>query len=156
MPSTSSPKATSSLVSRLKKDFSQFSFRRHATAHWAPDSQTVYYEDTVTLLHELGHGLLGHHLYGSDIELITMERAAWSKAAMLANRYGVAISDNDVEGQLDTYRRWLHDRSRCPNCTLAGVQTPAGTYRCVVCEHIWSANDARQCALRRYTQKLPA
>lgn len=86
------------------------------------------------LLHEVGHALLGHCEYGVDLERLKMERAAWEKARELCGRYGVEYDEAAVEGALDTYRDWLHRRSRCAKCGLTRFQGADGRYRCPGCD----------------------
>ena len=105
------------------------------------------------LLHEASHALLEHRSYSRDIELLAMERAAWDKAAIIATSYDVIIDDDTIEDALDTYRNWLHSRSRCPACQAAGIQDSPQAYLCISCQHRWRVNDARSCALRRYSIK---
>ena len=105
------------------------------------------------LLHEFGHALLGHTDYSHDIELLQIERAAWDKAVKIAKEYEVSLDSDTVEDSLDTYRDWLHDRSLCPKCSATGIQIGALVYRCVACNASWRVNEARNCALRRYSTK---
>jgi lipopolysaccharide biosynthesis regulator YciM len=125
---------------------------------WSPGNQTVYYAENSTdkdgyayLLHELSHGLLEHTDYDRDVALITMERAAWDKANELAVKYDLTIDDDLVESNLDSYRDWLHARSTCPNCGATGLQTKKLGYSCPACDQKWRVNEARVCALRRFT-----
>ncbi len=112
----------------------------------APDTEAYF-------LHECGHALLGHCGHPHDVELISMERAAWDKAHELGAQYGVTIDAALIESSLDTYRDWLHARSLCPLCSATGVQTATHGYRCLACAHEWRSNDARTCSLRRYRIK---
>jgi len=150
--------STLSLLPSLKKDFPQLLFTPGARYAWSPDVRTVYYdesdpENTGLLLHELAHGLLDHHDYSKDIELVAMESAAWDKARQIAPGYNVQITDDTVQDTLDTYREWLHARSTCPECEATGYQSGKNTYTCVACSHAWRVNEARLCALRRYSAK---
>lgn len=148
--------ATASLVAELIRDFPQFTFKQGGQFRWEPDSLTVHYamvkteRDKATLLHELGHAMCGHTDFEHDIELIKMEREAWTKAEAIATDYGVAIKESLVEESLDTYRDWLDARSRCPRCNQTGIQEGEGTYQCLICNFGWRVNDARQCGLKRY------
>lgn len=63
-----------------------------------------------------------------------MEREAWEKARELCERYGVEYDEEVVEAELDSYREWLHKRSRCPKCGLTRYQGGDGKYRCPECE----------------------
>ena len=80
-----------------------------------------------------------------------MERAAWDKAVLIALDFGQTIDTNTVESTLDSYRDWLHARSTCPNCQATGLQIKKQTYSCPACRHTWRVNEARICALRRFS-----
>lgn len=99
------------------------------------------------LLHEVGHALLGHRDFTTDVERLKMERAAWEKAEELYRIYREKIgrktreewgwSEFDqevVEAEMDSYRDWLHQRSRCPECGLTRYQTLDQKYHCPQCE----------------------
>ena len=150
--------STSSMLKRIRHDYPQFTFQNAHVAHWSPRDNTVYFRplrtprEKVTFLHELGHAIRGHHDYNQDIELLRCEREAWETARAIAHDYDITISDDIVTAALDSYRRWLHDRSRCPQCESSGTQAHDSlAYRCMLCDLTWHANDARQCGLRRYT-----
>lgn len=147
--------STTSLINQLKSDYPQFLFKKSKRFLWSPSENTVYYtgsDDNYSfLLHELSHGLLGHTDYDRDVALIAMERAAWDTATSLAPSYGLAISNNTIESTLDSYREWLHARSTCPHCKATGLQTKSHTYTCLACHHSWRVNEARICALRRFS-----
>ena len=148
---------TPSLLARLSADFSHLSFKESDQGFsWSPESSTVSYTAgdplaDALLLHETAHSQLGHHQYLKDVELLGMETDAWEKALELGAAYGVAITDDHIQSHLDTYREWLHERSRCPACTATGQQTGIRLYRCLACTHEWRVNDAKVCALRRYS-----
>lgn len=148
--------STTSLATNLQNDFPAFVFTASDEFRWSPQDKTIFYDhtsdDTASLLHELSHALLDHTEYTKDIELIEMERDAWEYAtSTLARKYNVTIGGDVVQNSLDTYRDWLHARSTCPQCKATGVQTKKNQYKCVMCGTKWRVNDARVCALRRYT-----
>lgn len=149
--------STSSILSKLKTDFSDIHFIKGDIFQWRPAERAVYYEnitDTVSLLHEVAHAALNHRGYTRDVELLEIEREAWDKVISdLSKRYDVMIHEHEVENMLDTYRDWLHDRSLCPTCDATGVQTDRSHYSCLACLSNWRVNEARNCALRRYTMK---
>lgn len=149
--------STISLIKKLRADYPQFSFKKSPSFSWSQSNQTIYYINTDDncnlLLHELSHALLGHTSYSRDIQLITMEREAWDYTIKLALKYDITISDDMVQSNLDTYRDWLHKRSTCPKCMANGLQTAKNTFKCLACGHIWRVNDAKTCALRRYSNK---
>jgi len=124
---------------------------------WSHAEHTIYYtcdnEDFSFLFHELSHALLDHTDYQRDIELIVIERQAWAKAKRISTNYDVEINDDFIQSNLDTYRDWLHTRSTCPQCTSTGLQTEKNTYKCLSCNHEWRVNEAKTCALRRYSLK---
>lgn len=150
--------STLSLLPKLKKDYPHLLFTPGARFAWSPDAHTVFYDEsepanTSLLLHELAHGLLGHHDYSKDVELVAMETEAWDKALELSRAYSLNITDDTIQDTLDTYREWLHARSTCPQCEATGFQSGKNEYRCVACSHQWRVNEARLCALRRYAAK---
>jgi hypothetical protein len=150
--------STHSLLPKLQKEYPQLLFVSSERFAWSPDAHTVFYDEsdpknTSLLLHELAHGLLEHHDYSKDIELVAMETAAWDKAIELARGYDIDITDEIIQDNLDTYREWLHARSTCPACEATGYQSGKSEYTCVACSHTWRVNEARICALRRYSTK---
>lgn len=150
--------STTSLLSRLKSDYPQFSFKLGDDFSWSSTDNAIYYRDGTNndlafLFHELSHAILGHTDYEQDIQLITMERQAWDYAVDLANSYNIAISDQIIQNTIDSYRDWLHMRSCCPKCKATGMQFEKNGYRCPACSHKWRVNEARLCALRRYKIK---
>ncbi len=88
----------------------------------------------LTMLHELGHALLEHINYNVDLERVKMERAAWEKAKELCIIYNVQYDEEFVEMKMDSYRDWLHMRSKCPKCGLTRFQSENGKYVCPGCE----------------------
>lgn len=146
--------AFTSLLNKLTNDLPNLRFATGDEFRWSPATKTVWYiadsDDSQTLLHETAHGLLGHAGYTQDLELLHLEREAWSQAVEMGKKYGVIIKDDVVESAIDTYRDWLHTRSLCPSCHQNGVQETEEQYRCVVCGQQWHVNDARHCGLRRH------
>ena len=69
-----------------------------------------------------------------DVERLRMESEAWARARELAAKYRVEVDENLIQEQLDTYRDWLHKKSRCPICGLTRFQTPDSVYRCPKCD----------------------
>ena len=140
------------LIEQLQADFGQFSFVADEECRWSPEENTIFYTDgeEIDLFHELGHALCQHKSFVQDIELLHIERDAWEKAREIAAKYGVKITDEQIENALDGYRDWLHQRSSCPNCDQTGLQRRSdGRYECFNCGTVWTANDARKCGLKR-------
>lgn len=148
-------RSTISKIYRIKEDFPQFNFKFGRDFFWSSVDNTIYYtnnkDQSVLLLHELSHALLGHNKYLYDIELISMERQAWDYAKLLAPKYGLEITDQFIQTHLETYREWIHLRSTCPSCSATGIQDKL-SYKCIACKQNWVVNDARDCNLKRYTK----
>lgn len=123
---------------RVRSDFPEikfvsgrrFSFRAPRTVFYAKDEDGA----EMLLLHEIGHAILGHSDFKTEIERLKMERAAWEEARKLAKRYGVLFDEEFVEERLDTYRDWLHKKSSCPECGLTRFQTVDGVFHCPQCD----------------------
>lgn len=64
-----------------------------------------------------------------------MESEAWDKARELADKYDIEVNEDLVQDELDTYRDWLHARSKCKKCGLTCYQTSDGAYHCPRCEN---------------------
>jgi hypothetical protein len=148
--------STISLISKLQADYPKYCFKSSDEFRWSPEECTIYYKgapsEPATLLHELSHALLAHTTYVKDINLIELERDAWQYArSTLAPIYSLTIPEDAIQDSLDTYRDWLHARSTCPVCKAIGLQIKASGYKCIVCGTHWRVNDARTCALRRYS-----
>ncbi len=86
------------------------------------------------LLHEMGHALAGHRDFRTDPGRLKLEREAWERARGLAAAYNIRYDEEFVEGVLDTYRDWLHQRSTCPECGLTRYQARDGRWHCPGCE----------------------
>ena len=125
-------------LQRLADDWGDFKFKRGVKFLFRPPRTVVFgpMEPNYRLLalHELSHALLGHQDYRIDVERLKMEREAWEKARELALLYGVRFDEDLVQTELDTYRDWLHQKSRCPVCGLTRFQTPDSQYHCPSCE----------------------
>ncbi len=141
-----------SLLKKLKEKYPTLQFEVGEHFLWSPENNTVTYQsngEPALLLHEVAHALLAHTTYERDVQLVAMERAAWEKAREISISYDVTISEDLLEGHLDTYRDWLHARSTCPACTATGYQSGASAYTCPACTQEWHVNEARVCQLRR-------
>jgi hypothetical protein len=138
-----------SLLSQLILDYPNITFREGDAFVWSPAEQVVTYRAKSigqraaawSLLHETAHALLGHSRYRSDVELVRMEAEAWHKAEVLATDYKAKISPDHIDECMNTYRDWLHARSRCPTCTQIGLQARRHTYKCINCQQAWRVSD---------------
>lgn len=149
-------KVKANTLSQLKRDYPQFVFAAGTSHMWSALTKTITYKRTETgekgmpsILHELGHALLGHNAFKSDVDLIRLERDAWDKAVEIAQIYDVTISNKHIESCIDTYRDWLYARSLCPECKQCGIQTASTLYQCVFCSHRWQVSPSRLCRVVR-------
>ena len=150
--------STRSLLNKLVSDYPEFKFVIQDEFLWSSRQKIIYINPDAPntreyTLHELSHAILGHTGYKRDIDLIKLERDAWEHAKnVLGSLYGVKITKHLMEDNLETYRDWLYTRSICPDCQTTGIETREHKYRCLACNHVWNVNEARLCALRRYSE----
>jgi predicted Zn-ribbon and HTH transcriptional regulator len=150
------------LIEYLRQDYSGLTFREATVASWSPEKHEVYYcpdsRDTSvwSVLHELGHALLDHQSYESDVNLLRKETDAWEKAVIIAKRYQITIDPEHIQNCLDTYRDWLHRRSTCPSCGSHGVQQSKALYHCLNCGDQWKVSSSRFCRPYRLKMTLEA
>jgi predicted RNA-binding Zn-ribbon protein involved in translation (DUF1610 family) len=147
---TTSPRTSSAFIKRVMADYPQFKFKPGSQEHWSPRTRTITYEAGLAeeslkfgLLHELAHALLDHNSYKNDFELLKLESLAWHKAAKIGGKYGVKINEDHIQNCLDTYRDWLHRRSKCPTCGVHVMQQNATTYKCFNCGETWQVSSGR-------------
>lgn len=128
------------LTEKLKKDYPDLRFKEGRKFAFRPPRTIVVGPEEpdaeLLLLHEVGHAISGHRDFDVDIKRLKMEVEAWEKARDLASNYGVEFNEGVMEGELDTYRDWLHQKSRCPACGLTRFETPDGQYHCPRCENL--------------------
>lgn len=138
-------------VAKLCVDFPHLRFVPGPVSRWSPQDNVVNYsidgsvENTWGVLHELGHALLNHQAYQTDIELLRKETAAWAKASLLSKRYAIDIAEPHIQECLDTYRNWLFKRSSCPACGAQGIQIETKKYNCLNCRKAWNVTATRFC-----------
>jgi hypothetical protein len=148
-----------SIIHKLRDTYPHITFTEADIHSWSPKEQRItYYVDKTegslwATLHELGHALLGHKTYDSDLALLRMEVSAWEKAAQLAAHHRIAITDDHIQSCLDTYRDWLHKRSTCPKCEHHGIQRSAAAYSCFNCQTTWRVSADRFCRPYRLTER---
>lgn len=152
------------LLQDLRRDFPKITFVKGQAFSWSPATRTITYAPELSnktsssapwsLLHELGHALLDHESYETDLELVGLESKAWDKAQAIGSQYGYKIDDDYVQDCMDTYRDWLHQRSACPTCNNRSLQQDKHTYQCFNCRETWTVSSSRFCRpYRRKTNK---
>jgi hypothetical protein len=142
------------LAALLRKAYPDFTIIAGDLFYWSPQTKEVFYKeagDSGSLLHELGHALLGHSHFTTDVDLMHKEIAAWEKARELASIHGVELNQTAIERCLDSYRDWLHKRSTCPDCGSHGLQTTQRLYKCLNCHKTWKVSSSATC--RPYRQQ---
>src|SRR5450830_936605 len=123
MPDNNTPKQVT-LLERIQADYPEIVFVESTQFSWHAGKRHISYTKASlddargvwALLHELGHALLRHTNYKSDVELLHIEVAAWTKAREFATNYQTIIDEEYIQDSLDSYRDWLHIRSTCPKC----------------------------------------
>lgn len=156
---STSAKLSEDFVEIIAKDHPQFKFVQGTQEHWSPKTSTITYDKSETadelrygLLHELAHALLGHNTYNSDFELVKLESQAWELAAKIGKKYGIELDQDHIQDCLDTYRDWLHRRSKCPTCGTHVLQQNSHSYRCFNCATVWEVSSRR--FARSYRRKI--
>lgn len=145
------------ILPALKKDFPAIIFANGESFLWSPREQKVTYtthQDIAehgvwALLHEVSHAALDHKHYNNDFELLKLESAAWQHAKRLGKNYGVSIDSEHIQDCLDTYRDWLHKRSKCPNCNVVSLQRTDKLYQCFNCRTSWTVPNSPLCRVTR-------
>jgi predicted RNA-binding Zn-ribbon protein involved in translation (DUF1610 family) len=147
---TTSSKTSKTFIGRIIKDYPQFTFHPGPQEHWSPKTKTITYSESESLdelryglLHELAHALLGHDTYKSDFELLKLESQAWELAVKIGKKYGVKLDGDHIQDCLDTYRDWLHRRSKCPTCGMHVLQNSPNSYKCFNCGTSWQVSSRR-------------
>lgn len=123
---------------QLRADCRDYRFRMGRKFAFRPPKTVVIgppepYAELLAL-HEVSHAICKHRDFKVDVERLKMEVEAWEKARELADRYNVDYDEELVQRELDTYRDWLHQKSRCPHCGLTRFQTPDTRYHCPRCD----------------------
>lgn len=145
-----------SLINELRVRYPNIGFTENRTFMWSPTENIIYFDPeriaTATgswsLLHELGHALARHTRFETDLDLIKLERQAWRFAKQVASSLKIVIDDNHIQDCIDSYRDWLHARSRCPECSQINPQSAALQYECFNCRTKWKVSASQLCSAR--------
>ena len=144
------------LLQRFRKEYPDILFVPSDNTYWDSEKKTIFYQLSSenflwSVLHELGHAQQQHSTYKNDLQLLIMEKEAWSAAKELGNKFQVKFDENYVEDCLDSYRDWLHRRSLCPVCNQTGIQNDSLQYICLNCKSKWEVSISRFCRSYRRT-----
>ena len=127
-------------LQNLREDFPEYNFIDGPKFAFRPPKTIVLGPpepfSELLALHEVSHAICKHRDFRMDVERLKMENEAWDKARELAEYYGIEVNEDLIQGELDTYRDWLHQKSRCPICGLTRFQTPDSRYHCPRCENL--------------------
>lgn len=130
-------------IERLRQDFprfrikegKRFKYQFPGLIHYeCPKDGKMSTEFGLSVLHEVGHAILEHKNFRTDLERLKMERGAWEEARKMCIIYNILYDEEFVEAEMDTYRDWLHQRSKCRRCGLTRYQTRDGEYHCPNCD----------------------
>ena len=128
------------LLQKLKEGFPEFRFKNGKKFAFRPPKTIVLGPvepfSELLALHEVSHAILNHKSFRMDIERLRMENEAWDKAKELAKKYDIKVDEDFIQDELDTYRDWLHSKSKCKKCGLTCYQTLDGVYHCPRCENL--------------------
>ena len=126
------------LIKKIIQDYPDINFRIGQRFSFRPPRSVVlgpaisHY--TLLLAHEIGHALSGKYSFKTDLERLKIEREAWEQAKSICQKFNIPYDKNFIEDQLDSYRDWLHNKSKCKKCGLTCYQTKNGQYHCPNCE----------------------
>ena len=122
-------------LEKVRDDFPSLRFVEGKRFSFRPPKTIIVESDgePLLLLHEIGHALCGRYDFKTEVGRLKIEVMAWEKAKELAPLYGVFVDEELIESELDTYRDFLHQKSRCPSCGLTRFQTPDGIFHCPRC-----------------------
>ncbi len=145
------------ILQHIKTNYPYISYKKSEKSYWDPEIKTIYHNPKkeladVTFLHELGHAICEHKQYKYDTDLLKMELEAWQKARKISKKVRIKLDNNYIEDCMDSYRNWLHSRSKCPECSQNSLQNSKLEYVCLNCGCIWQTSRERFC--RTYRKKL--
>ncbi len=142
---TTIPKNAQDFLIALTEAYPDFSWQLGTRFKYHPEKTIMIDQNSpapwpyfaLLTLHELGHALSHHKDYKTDVERLRIESEAWQRAKREITahpNWGVAYDEEFAEYELDSYRDWLHQKSKCKKCGLTRYQTTDGKYHCPQCD----------------------
>ena len=142
---TTIPKNAQAFLIALTEAYPDFSWQLGTRFKYRPEKTIMIDQNSpapwpyfaLLTLHELGHALSHHKDYKTDVERLRIESEAWQRAKREITahpNWGVAYDEEFAEYELDSYRDWLHQKSKCKKCGLTRYQTTDGKYHCPQCD----------------------
>ena len=130
-------------ISQIANDYPDFNYRVGEKFAFHPPKTIILGPPqpnfALLALHELGHALCKHKTYNTHVKRLKIESEAWQMAKTITENhpeYGISYDPEFAEDQLDSYRDWLHTKSKCKKCGLTRFQTPDGDYHCPRCDYL--------------------
>ena len=144
------------MIAELATRYPSIAFKPGKTFMWSPQEKSIMYDPKRvekdsgiwSLLHEIGHAIANHQSFDTDLELIKLELEAWRYARQIGESLDVVIDEGHIQDCLDSYRDWIHARSRCPECSQINPQTESGRYACFNCQTRWKVSGSQLCSVR--------
>ena len=143
----------SDFLDGIKKEHPEISFIDSDNFCWKGSTKTISYimprkkdeelRAAAQILHELGHALLNHTDYSSDVELLKLESSAWEQASRLAHKLQIELPKDEIEQSLQSYINWASSRSLCPKCKKNGLQIMQTEFYCLSCDRLWRVSRSR-------------
>jgi hypothetical protein len=142
---TNLPENAKVFLLSLKNEYNNYSWRLGTRFKYRPEKTIIIDKNSpapwpyfaLLTLHELGHALSSHKDHKTDVERLKIESEAWQRAKREIDaheNWGIEYDEEFAEYELDSYRDWLHQKSKCKKCGLTRYQTKDGIYHCPECD----------------------
>ena len=142
----------------ILRAFSQYRFLPSGYFSYDSHEEIIHYDATrlhtpegqISLLHEISHCELGHFHYQTDVELLTMEIAAWNYTRELARKYHVKLNEHYIADCIESYNIWMQKRGTCPSCKVFCLGENDTQFSCYNCAARWRVSaDPQDRVVRR-------
>lgn len=145
---TSMPENAQAFLLTLKTEYPDFVWQLGNRFKYRPEKTIIIDQNSpapwpyfaLLTLHELGHALSRHKDYKTDVERLKIEAEAWQRAKREISahpEWHLTYDEDFAEGELDSYRDWLHQKTKCKKCGLTRYQTADGKYHCPQCDNLY-------------------